>query len=55
MPDDSEGGADSPEDLGQPGLPPLSPPQTKTPFQVYQQFNVQQIPPRAGSAFHRIR
>lgn len=29
-----------------PSLPPVVPPQTATPFQVNQQFNVQQIPPK---------
>src|SRR6266571_1884452 len=28
-------------------LPPVSPPATKTPFQLNQQINIQQIPPKA--------
>ena len=35
------------EDEKQAVLPPMTSPSTKTPFQVNQQFNIQQIPPRA--------
>jgi hypothetical protein len=38
---------DKPSDDEKAGLPPVNPPNTKTPFQVNQQFNIQQIPPRA--------
>ena len=34
------------EDEKQAVLPPMTSPSTKTPFQVNQQFNIQQIPPR---------